>query len=471
MLAKLVKFVLLTRFSKPLLGLVSFFLIYDVVIRSVTTGNSPEFSGGFSYYAVGASIFFITVSLLFGGLFILKSDRDYLLTLPLKRRELSFSLFTAQFVGSGITILFLFGFYLAGAGTIQTTIVLGADLAILAAVVTSLGVVSNIISTRGRIGLAMLLGVWCLSSLFGDPFTPVSPFAGSLVYGSITLFGFAIIIVPVALRELAYLELGSMRSLLRATSSEYKKTMSFAGKSPVRAIYSYHLSFLELVGRVNLGGSTSYRAARVKTSTVLLVSGALAAIYLLLTGLSPFAGLLSRPFVIVLPILMGIITLVLMSQGTFSNERGWLAFTAMDPAVYLRHLLLSRAVSTLAITGPFAVANIVLAFRGVPAALNSSIVLLVTVSSASILATYLVARLGAVQQVKEEGMMPGQFDLKQFLAIIPTYIVIILIVVSEISLSASIVIAGVLGILSLIMMVSKSVWRGIAYRLTERGFV
>jgi hypothetical protein len=471
MLAKLVKFVLLTRFSKPLLGLVSFFLIYDVVIRAVTTGNSPEFSGGFSYYAVGASIFFITVSLLFGGLFVLKSDRDYLLTLPLRRRELSLSLFTAQFVGSGITILFLFGFYLAGAGTLQTTIVLGGDLAILAAVVTSLGVVSNIISTRGRIGLAMILGVWCLSSLFGNPFTPVSPFTGSLLYGSITLLGFAVIIVPVALRELAYLELGSMRSLLRATSSEYKKTMSFAGKSPVRAIYSYHLSFLELVGRVNLGGSTSYRAARVKTSTVLFVSGALAAIYLFLTGLSPFADLVSRPFVIVLPILMGIITLVLMSQGTFSNERGWLAFTAMDPAVYLRHLLLSRAVSTLAITGPFAVANIVLAFQGVPAAVNSSIVLLVTVSSASILATYLVARLGAVQQVKEEGMMPGQFDLKQFLAIIPTYIVIILIVVSEISLRASIIIAAVLGIVSLIIMTSKSVWRGIAYRLTERGFV
>src|SRR5207302_11315427 len=97
MLAKLVKFVLLTRFSKPLLGLVTFFLIYDVVIRAVTTGDSAEFSGGFSYYAVGASIFFITVSLLFGGLFILKSDRDYLMTIPLKRRELSISQITDQY--------------------------------------------------------------------------------------------------------------------------------------------------------------------------------------------------------------------------------------------------------------------------------------------------------------------------------------------------------------------------------------
>src|SRR5713226_6716884 len=193
MLAKLVKFVLLTRFSKPLIALVTFFLVYDIVIRATTTGNSPEFSGGFSYYAVGASIFFIAVSLLFGGLFVLKSDRDYLLTLPLRRRELSLSLFTAQFVGSGITVLFLFGFYLAGAGTLETTIVLVADLAILAAVVTSLGVLSNILSTWLRAGLAVLLGLWCFSSILGNPFTPVSPFTGDLLYGSIVLFGLAVV--------------------------------------------------------------------------------------------------------------------------------------------------------------------------------------------------------------------------------------------------------------------------------------
>jgi hypothetical protein len=469
MLAKLLKFVLLTRFSKPLLGLVAFFLVYDVVIRAFT--SSPQFSGAFSYYAVGATIFFITVSLLFGGLFILKSDRDYLLTLPLKRRDLSLSLFTAQFVGSGITVLFLFGFYLAGAGTLETTIVLVADLAVLAAVVTALGVVSNMLSTWLRAGFAVILGFWCFSAILGNPFTPVSPFTGDLLYGSIVLFGFGVAIVSVALRELAYLELGSMRSMLRATSSEYKKTMSFSGKSPVGAIYSYHLSFLELVARVNLAGSTSYKATRVRTSTVLVICSVLAAVYLFL-GLTRFVDLIStRPVLLVLPIVMGVITLVLMSQATFSNERGWLAFTAMDPAIYLRHLLLSRAISTLAIIGPFGVANIALAFRGMSEAVNSAITLLVLIPSASILATYLAARIGAVQQVREEGMMPGQFDLKQILYIIPIYIMVGLIAVSEISLIGSITIASVLGVLALLTVTSKSVWRGIAYRLTERGFV
>jgi hypothetical protein len=472
-LAKLVKFVVLTRFSKPLLGIVSFFLAYDIVIRVVTTGNASNFSGGFSYYAVGASIFFIAASLLLGGLFVLKSDRDYLLTLPLRRRDLSFALFVAQFIGSGITILFLFGFYLAGAGTVETTIVLVFDLVLLASVVTAFGVISNILAAWKRVLLAVAIGLWCSLSIFGVPFTPVSAFTGEFLFGSIVLLGVAVIVVPVALRELAYIELGSIRSMLRATSSEYKKNLSFAGKSPLRAIYSYHLSFVELVGRVNMAGSTSYRAARVKTSTVLAISTVAAAVFLYFAGISPITdgARAVRGLVFVVPIFMGVFTLVLMSQGTLSNERGWLAFTAMDPAKYLRHLVLSKIASAMAIIGPFAVALATLALLGDSIALNSSIVLLVTIPSASILATYLVARMGAVQQVKEEGMLPGQFELKQILAIIPVYIVIILIVISEISFVASLVIASTLGALSLIFMVRAGIWRGIAYRLTEKGFI
>jgi hypothetical protein len=472
-LAKLVKFVVLTRFSKPLLGIVSFFLAYDIVIRVVTTGNASNFSGGFSYYAVGASIFFIAASLLLGGLFVLKSDRDYLLTLPLRRRDLSFALFVAQFIGSGITILFLFGFYLAGAGTVETTIVLVFDLVLLASVVTAFGVISNILAAWKRVLLAIAMGLWCSLSLFGVPFTPVSAFTGDFLFGSVVLLGVAAIVVPVALRELAYIELGSIRSILRATGNEYKKTLSFAGKSPLQAIYSYHLSFLELVGRVNMAGATSYRSARVKTSTVLAISTVAAAVFLYFAGISPITGggRAVRGLVFVIPVFMGVFTLVLMSQGTFSNERGWLAFTTMDPAKYLRHLVLSKIASAMTIIGPFAVALVTLALLGDSTALNSSIVLLVTIPSASILATYLVARMGAVQQVREEGMMPGQFELKQILAIIPVYIVIILIVISVISFLASLIIASALGALSLIFMVRSGIWRGIAYRLTEKGFI
>ena len=467
MLAKLVKFVLLTRFSKPLLALIAFFLVYDIIIGVLTGGKSQVTTGPLSYYAVGASIFFITMSLLFGGLFIIKSDRDYLLTLPLSKRDLSLSLFVAQFVGYGLTMLFLYGFYVAGAGDLPTIILLAVNLGVLACIVTSLGVISNILETWKRVLLATGLALWCFSSVLGFKLTPVSSFHGDAVYGTIALFVLAAAVVPVALRELANVELGSIRTLMRTTSSEYKKNVSFAGKSPIRAVYSYHLSFLELVGRMNVAGSTSYRAARVKTRTVLLISIPASIAYLVLSRLIPRGGAI----VFVLPIFMGVIVLVLMAQGTLANERAWLAFTALDPATYIRHLLLSRILSTLAIIGPFGVADIILAFQGDATALQSALVLLVTIPAESILATYIIARVGAVYQVKEEGMMPGEFNLRQFGAILPIYAAIGLIILSEYSSLAAVVIAPLLTGLSALLLATSSIWRGIAYRLTERGFI
>ena len=467
MLAKLLKFVILTRFSKPLLAIIAFFLVYDTAIGVLTGGKSQVASGALSYYAVGTSIFFLTMSLLFGGLFVIKSDRDYLLTLPLSKRDLSFSLFVAQFVGYGLTMLFLYGFYVAGAGDFPTTIVLAVNLVVLACVVTSLGVISNILETWKRVSLATGLGLWCFSSVLGFSLTPVSSFQGSLVYGTIALFVLAVVVMPVALRELANLELGSIRTLMRTTSFEYKRNVSFAGKSPIRAVYSYHLSFLELVGRMNIGGSTSYRATRIKTRTVLLVSIPASVVYLILTRVLPRSG----PLVFILPVFMGVVILVLMSQGTFSNERAWLAFAAMDPATYLRHLLLSRVLSTLAIIAPFGMADIILTFWGDSTGVQSTLVLLVTIPAASILASYIIARVGAVYQVKEEGMMPGEFNLQQFGAILPIYAVVGLIILSEYSFPAAIVIALALSALSTLLLANASAWRGIAYRLTERGFV
>src|SRR5207247_8549329 len=148
--------------------------------------------------------------------------------------------------------------------------------------------------TWKRVALAAVLGIWCVSSILNFPFTPVSSFTGELVYGSIVLFGVASVVVPVALRELAYLELGSIRSLLRATSSEYKKNMSFVGKGPIRAIYFYHLSFLEMMGRVNIGGSTNYRAARGRESIGHLVFLTCAAVFCCLAGVSSFCRFVFR---------------------------------------------------------------------------------------------------------------------------------------------------------------------------------
>ncbi len=143
----------------------------------------------------------------------------------------------------------------------------------------------------------------------------------------------------------------------------------------------------------------------------------------------------------------------------------------MDPATYIRHLLLSKIVSALAILGPFGIVSLVLAYEGVEMGLNWAVVLLVTIPAASILMTYFIARLGAVQQIKEEGMMPGEFNLRQLVAILPTYVVIGLLIVSGLSLQSSFIIAITMAALAILLLLSSSLWREIAYRLMERGFI
>ncbi|HZY94523.1 MAG TPA: hypothetical protein VFE98_06640 [Candidatus Bathyarchaeia archaeon] len=469
MLAKLLKFVLITRFSKPLLALIAIIFAYNLVTGILSPRRSPTFPVGFQYYAVVSSAFFVSLSLLFGGLFVLKSDRDYLLTLPLSKKELSISLFMAQFLGSGMSLLFFYGFLVASIGNLDALILLAVDLAVFAAITTSLGVISNILRNRTKAILAGILGVWCLSALSGFQFTPVSMFTGNLIQGSIVISLLGIVTIPLAFKELSEVELGSMRSLLRSTSTEYKKNLSFQGRTSLGAIYAYHLSFLELAGRINIGGTTSYKTARVKTRTILIASTALAVAYFLFVT---FASTTIRLLpVAVLPIALGLFVVMLTSQAAFSNERGWLAFTAMDPATYLRHLLISKILSTLAITGPFAVVNAVLFFDNVRLAANSLILLLVTVPTSSIIATYFVARLGAVQQIREEGMMPGQFNLRQLVVALTAYVLIGLMAASAFSFMAAAIIAVVLSALAGILMAIPGVWRGIVYRLTEKGFV
>jgi hypothetical protein len=473
-LAKLLKFILITRFSKPLLILIGVILAYNILIGTFSprTGTG-SFSPEFAYYGVTSAGAFLALSVLFGGLFILKSDRDYLLTLPLNRRALSLALFIAQFLGSGMSLLFFYGFFIATVGNAFTLALLGVDLALLAAIVTSLGVISNIVSGRVRAIFAGPIGIWCLSTLYGIPYTPVSMFTGHVLTGSLIVIGLGIVTIPIAFSELSNVEFGSMRSLLRSTSTEYKKNLSFQGRGSIGAIYSYHLSFLELAGRFNIGGTTSYRTTRVKTSTVAIISSIVAMLYFVFVSLlSSSLRISSTAPVLILPIALGLFIVVLASQATFSNERAWLAFTAMDPAKYLRHLLLSRILSTLAISGPFVVANFALyLINNQPRLGNSFIILLVTVPASSIIVSYLAARVGVVQQVREEGMMPGEFNIRQMVVVLISYVLIGLMVASAVSLLAAMVIALVVTGFAGILMGIKNVWRGIVYRLTEKGFV
>ena len=71
-------------------------VVYEVVISSVVPPQSENLI--LSYYGTAVIALFLAMALATGGIMVLKSDRDYLFTLPLSTRDLSLSIFFSQFI-------------------------------------------------------------------------------------------------------------------------------------------------------------------------------------------------------------------------------------------------------------------------------------------------------------------------------------------------------------------------------------
>jgi hypothetical protein len=113
MILKLIKFVILTRFSKPylifLIIIAGLYIIPSAISHSNTTDTG--FMSFYKYYVFGTLTFLFIMSLLTGGLAVTESDRQYLFTLPLSKKDLGIALFFMQFLGFGISVLFFYGVF------------------------------------------------------------------------------------------------------------------------------------------------------------------------------------------------------------------------------------------------------------------------------------------------------------------------------------------------------------------------
>ncbi|HYB76325.1 MAG TPA: hypothetical protein VEC08_05140, partial [Nitrososphaerales archaeon] len=106
MLLNLFKFVIRTRFSRPFLILIAVLIVYFIALSELVPSHQENLI--LSYYGTAIVALFLAMSLAAGGVMVLKSDRDYLFTLPLSTRDLSLSIFFSQFIAFGVTVLLMF---------------------------------------------------------------------------------------------------------------------------------------------------------------------------------------------------------------------------------------------------------------------------------------------------------------------------------------------------------------------------
>lgn len=469
MLLSLLKFVLRTRFSRPFLVFIAIAVAYSIAVARLTPATALTVI--FGYYAAGITAFFLAMALATGGVMVMKSDRDYLFTLPLSTRDLSLSIFFAQFVAFGTTALLMF-VYLAPEFTSPLLLV---DLVALALIFTSLGVIAPSLQTRTRIILSVGLALWTLLSFANVPFTPGSAFNGNLYGGTATLVILAAVTVAAAFRGLSRVELDMMRSMVRSTSSEVKSPNSYAGKSPIGAIYSMNLSNMSLAGRMNMAGTSRYVSKRVKTRWLVAATSAGAVAYfaaVLYLRNARVAGNADTvgPAGILAAVVLAFLAFFL-SQSAITNERMWLSLTSLPAVTYFRHLIASRVLSLFMILAPFAVADAVLLTLGYGNTLGALAVVLTVIPGSYVLEVCWAAYVAPIQIKGDDMMMPAQFNLKQLATTLPLVAVIFLVSVASIFPTVAAVGGLVLIVASILLTMSAGFWRRVVTRLTESGFV
>jgi hypothetical protein len=467
-LPKLLKFVIRTRFSKPLLILLVVMTVYFIGISATIPPQQENLILG--YYGTGIVAFFLAMALATGGIMILKSDRDYLFTLPLSTRDLSIAIFFSQFIAFGISILFMFGYFYQ---SVASPLLL-LDLVSLALTFTSLGVIAPSMSTRIRILLSVVLALWTLLGFTDFPFSPGSAFNGDIYTGTATLLVLAGATTALAFRGLSRIELDMVRSLVRTTASDVKSPNSYVGKSPIGAIYSMNLSNMSLAGRMNMAGTSRYVSRRVKTRWVALASSAAAAaffIFALSVGPAPeVSGTDTFPATILVAVGLAFIGFFL-SQSAITNERIWLSLTSLPAATYFKHLISSRVVSLLIILAPFAVVDVALSILGYGVTLAALAVILLVIPGAFVLEICWAAYIAPIQVKGDDMMMPAQFSLRQLATALPVGGVIILVSVASIFPLVAVVGGLLLCGISALLTLSAGFWSRVVTKLTENGFV
>ncbi len=476
MFYKLLKFVILSRFSKQLLALMVVLLAWALFI-SFETGSTSSASI-YHYYGPAFLTFFLVLPVMSGGIAVLKSDRDFLFTLPVKRSELALSLFVVQLLSFGLIVLYVVAYSFSSLRSVFDYALV--DFLALILTVTALGPITYSLRLGWRVLLALMLVVWGLSSLLGFPYSPASIYSGHPLYAAITSVILAVITVPLAFRSLSRVDLDLMKTFTRYTSSEVKHVRRFSGMSPTKAMLAENFFIVEISGRMNsMGGGGSYRSGRFKLWKGMLVTAVIAGAYYYMLSYRLSIPVHSQELVVFILSIYSVVLVMFLTMGVLGNERLWLGFMTRNPERYLRDLLALKSLSISALLSPLAVANLLLGIGGNEQAINFGLFLLVVIPSLLVVAVIMSAFLYPFQ-IKEDISMPGQFNLRQMGTILPILPAWFLVALSfglledglpSIAMIVTILTSLVMAGISISLLLSKSVGRRVIDRLVTAGFV
>ncbi len=467
---KLIRLLIASRFSKPLLGVMAFILAYAVVSSIFIPPEAVQMGSFWTFYIIGITAFFLVLMTMIGGIAIMKSDLDYLFTLPLSRRELAVSFYITQFLATGISYLLLFGYvFVFIGGSVITKLALAGDMVLIGLLQTAISIVSFRLETRQKAVLAGGIAVYALLPLVGFNYSFTSIFTGNVLFGTIVIVVLNIIFNYFALTQLSTIELGFTKVSAMRSSAEYRTTEKFSGLSQRAAIMRRYLAELSFTGRFNLGGSVSVRVSRIRLRTMVIAVSAIAVVYAYLAYMfNPADG--SPGVAVVVAIMYLGIFIPMFFPDVYSHERAWLAFSSMAAKNYWTSVVYAKTLQTLVMMSPFIAVNIFLAFMGVGGAINAIIYLATVIPTSPAISLFFSGRFSPAQVIDME-TLPMEFNLKQLATLIPILFFSAAAIISMFSIVLALGCSAFFIILALLMMLGNRRWNRVVYRLTERGFV
>lgn len=473
MFPKLLKLIIKSRFSWTYFIIIFVFALYgfmSIVLSRLPTGlNYSE------YYFSGMLGLFAVMGILMGGLSMNRSDSEFLIVSPVRRRSLGMALYIGQYLYTGPLIAIAFLIYsLTTPYSVDVKLLIILDVLLMSTIPVSLSVASSTISIIYRIPAAALAVFWAFSFLINFPFAPTAMFNGSLYTGFA-----ATIVVSVALlaRSLTLLSSDKLAFKVldrRSGRSDYKRIQKYSELSPRRAIFRYGFFRFEMAARTNFSGTPTLSGRRISILYVAIFFVAAAVLYgyaALKFSPAPGGGPAGLNFVTLLAgIYIGVIPPLMMSSGTLPMERAWLSFTSMRPSTYIPFLTATKMLQLALIMLPFALADLILYLRGVPGTLNSIPIYLLY--SPLFLGIFLEINYRVQHyQIKDEKLIVSRYSASQFALIPPVLAFFVADAIASVFPIADIVIIPLFAAAVLIIMFTKGFWDKRLNKLVELGFI
>jgi hypothetical protein len=350
---ELIKFVIFSRVPKrSIIFYISFAILFGY-IGYISYYEAPYYvNEEFRYLSVFYLTMMIAVSP-FNTRFGLasKSDSDFLALLPFDDDKIIASLILGSFIVNVIFLSIFMYWFIEALGIAGATII--PAFALLS---SSLPAVLYNLNNRRKILIDLVIVTWFISAIFNFQLSPLSMFYGYFE-GYVISYAFAFVTFSIALKKFNFSSYSNFT--VSSEKGEVKEEISFKSSNPLVLTLTRNLRILEVGGRVNWMGVSTFVSRRVELWKVMLGSSISAIVlYFILSRIN------DGSFLVFYVLFGGWFFMIMIASAAFITEPIWLDMNVMTPEEFARYYLSSKALSIAIILSPFAILSLILGYLG-----------------------------------------------------------------------------------------------------------